>query len=1077
MSKKKAPKGAFHGPAGGSFLQKKKVVLENVKHSDDKKNISLSKSELGNNMFSDVDNVFGDKKSANMTGINVGSLLDSAANTLKAKHINTDTIFSSSLGFPNFVMDNDEDVFLFLCLSIFLEKKWIDPKIIKTQVEVSAKKFFALDINLSAIEGKSATAKTHMNMAISLAREKEINVNSDLKRQEMRSDQAVIIKKIPINTFKNMIVTTTMVEFAELNQADSLASKWSFLIGKDSVCVAKAVRDCETWAFRDWFRALLFTLSVGTTVHDLGNLLKSAGGKTCIIIRSMKTGNRIYCAVVGFVSDNNLESAFYMEPIFNEIRLSWARMDLVHCEKCGHFGHLALKCNTPDAIMLSSSKGSYKKSASEELHFQLAKLYEKKCVLISHPAAFGSKFWTQVVSLSKSSDSTYFGSGSSLFLHGLSSLGGIFPLVSTVFSGLSNCLVVLKRSLELLADQVFDIMKKLSFVELVPLASKSFVSLLVVPAFLDSVVDSDMALNGILVSSILSPLVVADTVANLSSSSSKILTTKVVSFGKVGSIVFWFGFASSYKLLMSDLVWKFATYNVKSLNNLAKQEDTIRWHKDFCNSVSIFIETKLKGCTGPWIKNRFSGLKVFSFGMDSEHCGAEIAIILNDDLAYHMCKISEVPGCLIFVRFLFASKAFVMILGLYAGASAGVRFKQASAVNALIALTISSSSYILLSGDFNKNGAGHSISFKKCSDLGLHNVLLAGSISKSSMWYNFRGVKKTIDFIFVSNHLSSAVFDGCIGGVFDHFDTDHLAVLISVGLGGLLDKQLNTLHKLANTDCWKFDFKDSDAAKWKCFDDHATAGMLFLRDDFAAAKDFGDLNAITFDCSRNKHLSRFYRLELLIVKIVKTLNVGNSLKFVRFVKIWSVLDDVKFSKISGLLDTYSNSVEVFKQLSVVKKHYYKTKYIESELAKSASINRAIGKCMNDFVLEKSNMISSILKHPFHKIVLDHLVLNGELILKLAEVKAKKHKVLDSVSDLWSCQYASLDYIVDNAFSGVINEIWLGDLCAVVKNLPDGKAAGLSDVSNELWKHCDNLVLSCLLNLLNSCLMHRDVLAL
>ncbi|KAG9290067.1 hypothetical protein G9A89_010373 [Geosiphon pyriformis] len=109
MSKKRTPKSAFHGSAGGFFLQKKKVVLKNIKHSGYEKDIFLNKSELDNNMFFDVDSVFGDKESANMTGINVGSLLDSAANTSKAKHVNTSAIFGSPLGSPNFVMDNDKD--------------------------------------------------------------------------------------------------------------------------------------------------------------------------------------------------------------------------------------------------------------------------------------------------------------------------------------------------------------------------------------------------------------------------------------------------------------------------------------------------------------------------------------------------------------------------------------------------------------------------------------------------------------------------------------------------------------------------------------------------------------------------------------------------------------------------------------------------------------------------------------------------------------------------------------------------------------------------------------------------------
>ncbi|KAG9296038.1 hypothetical protein G9A89_011890 [Geosiphon pyriformis] len=110
-----------------------------------------------------------------------------------------------------------------------------------------------------------------MEIVISLAKEKGINVNSNLKRQEIRLDQAVIIKKIPMNMSKDMIITTvsefeeiklikiqligmwqkTVVEFVELDQANLLASKWSFLIGKNFVCVVKAVRDYEIWASRD----------------------------------------------------------------------------------------------------------------------------------------------------------------------------------------------------------------------------------------------------------------------------------------------------------------------------------------------------------------------------------------------------------------------------------------------------------------------------------------------------------------------------------------------------------------------------------------------------------------------------------------------------------------------------------------------------------------------------------------------------------------------------------------------------------------------------------------------------------
>ncbi|KAG9303737.1 hypothetical protein G9A89_018634 [Geosiphon pyriformis] len=160
MPKKKASKSVFYGPADGFFLQKKKIVLENVKHLGNKKDIFLNKSGLGNNIFSNIDSLFGDKKSANITGINDESFLDLAVNTLKTKHVNTGAVFSSPLGSSNFDINND--MVFFFCLSIFLNKKLVDPKITKTQVEVSVKKSFTLDINLSTVNNKSATAKMQL---------------------------------------------------------------------------------------------------------------------------------------------------------------------------------------------------------------------------------------------------------------------------------------------------------------------------------------------------------------------------------------------------------------------------------------------------------------------------------------------------------------------------------------------------------------------------------------------------------------------------------------------------------------------------------------------------------------------------------------------------------------------------------------------------------------------------------------------------------------------------------------------------------------------------------------------------
>ncbi|KAG9289654.1 hypothetical protein G9A89_014389 [Geosiphon pyriformis] len=360
ISKKKVSKNVFYGSAGGFFSQKKKVVLEKIKHSGDEKNIFLSKSGSGNNMYSNADNLSGNNESVNITGIKNDSLLGSAANILKAKQVNTDTVFGSPL--------------------------------------------------------------------------------------------------------------------------------------------------------------------IRTTAHNLGTLLEKTGEKTCIINRSIKTGNKVYCAVVSFNSDKDLESAFCIEPIFNGVKLSWTRIDLVYCEKCGHFGHSALKCNA----------------------LNLAKLYEKKSVLISCSAAFGDKFWAQVVLLASLSGGFCFSFGLGSSSSFVSSLSSTLPSISADYSFLSAYLAVLKHSLKLLTDQVF--------VLTTPIAANLDLG--------STIILNSPELISLLLSSITSNVSVLDP------SNSKVLTTKV-------------GFLEFKLMALNAFVGsmlKIATCNVCSINVLAKQEDIVCWH-------------------------------------------------------------------------------------------------------------------------------------------------------------------------------------------------------------------------------------------------------------------------------------------------------------------------------------------------------------------------------------------------------------------------------------------------------------------------------------------------------------------
>ncbi|KAG9296448.1 hypothetical protein G9A89_015040 [Geosiphon pyriformis] len=99
-----------------------KVVLDNIKHSGDERNISLGRSGSGNSVYSDVKSLFDKDENVSIFDMDGRSFLDSAAITPKAKQVNTGTVFGFSLGFPDFHMNNDKVVLSFH-LSISFDKK------------------------------------------------------------------------------------------------------------------------------------------------------------------------------------------------------------------------------------------------------------------------------------------------------------------------------------------------------------------------------------------------------------------------------------------------------------------------------------------------------------------------------------------------------------------------------------------------------------------------------------------------------------------------------------------------------------------------------------------------------------------------------------------------------------------------------------------------------------------------------------------------------------------------------------------------------------------------------------------
>ncbi|KAG9296561.1 hypothetical protein G9A89_015153 [Geosiphon pyriformis] len=172
---------------------------------------------------------------------------------------------------------------------------------------------------------------------------------------------------------------------------------------------------------------------------------------------------------------------------------------------------------------------------------------------------------------------------------------------------------------------------------------------------------------------------------------------------------------------------------------------------------------------------------------ESGYLSAGVVVVMNSFLAKHVCKMSEVPDQLLFIKLLFKNKLSVSILGLYTGASSVVWFFQAGDINFFIVKAVNESSFVILSSDFNKDGSYKCASFKKCLDLGLVNFLVGSPAVKEPTWANSRSIMKTIDYVLVSSNLVNTIVNCNVLEISEHFDMDHQSVSVSMSLGGLLN--------------------------------------------------------------------------------------------------------------------------------------------------------------------------------------------------------------------------------------------------------------------------------------------------
>ncbi|KAG9302165.1 hypothetical protein G9A89_020599 [Geosiphon pyriformis] len=819
----------------------------------------------------------------------------------------------------------------------------------------------------SGIIRSSFMSELSLKKARELAIHKKIVVNNDVRQVNKHINWVIVVKEILVDLSK-LAVESVFSKFGKIVSIKmQLIDLWqkALVKYKSSEVVNSVVSKWLVFMGKDFHRALFYTLPIGITAYNLPGLLESYDGKTCFIGHNPSSYVRNRCAVVCFENKTSKLAAIGSIPVYKGVNLYWTGLFLACCTKCKQFGHIF------DVCLVGGDSGICE----------------------------NDKTWAQVVGGSSSLLGSSSPLSAGLFPDVKPSIGVWSSFSSANLHGVSslfNCLASLEWSLELLTNQVSNIVRKLSFVELVPLLSVFCKLFLAVSTILAPKVISNMILDDAPEPSALPFFAVVDDTSGFSLSSSKILTTKMG------------GLESKMTFLEASIT----TCNVRDINVPAKQVDVVCWHISFGNT------------------DKYDGVQIFTSGLDVGHLSADVTVVINNSLACHVSKVKVVLGWIILVCLLFKGKLSVSVLSLYAGVSAGVHFGQAPEVNSIIAKAVNTSTFMVLGGDFNESRSGRSASFKFCSN-----------------------AERTIDYIFISESLFSAVAKHWVSFVSDFFDTNHNTVVVSVSLDGLLD----------------FKIKDADSAEWSHFRDCFSVRILMIKDRFLATTAGHNLDAMlwfsNFQCSRNKQSSKFLELELLVAKIVKRLESGDAFRFDCFVKKWSTLDADKTLVLRNMVYADHKIMDILKYLSTIRKRYRKFKMYESKLAQEASIRAAIEKYMEKFGLDKNSMIRSVLNRLFWKVVLDHLVVDDELVLdpdgirlnvdRIMEGWTRKCVVPSALSDFWAHQYVPLDYIRDNAFSGVMDAIGMSKLFVVVGGLPDGKATGF--------------MMECFLVLLNECL--------
>ncbi|KAG9289270.1 hypothetical protein G9A89_007515 [Geosiphon pyriformis] len=385
------------------------------------------------------------------------------------------------------------------------------------------------------------------------------------------SDKSSFTSEISLNKARELAVNEKILVNDNLKKAN-IHSNWKIIVKEIPVDLPKSAVELVFFKFDKiisikiqliglWQKALV-EFDSSEIVSLVAFMWSVSMGKNSVRV-ALAVEDKQTCAVVCFENEAAKLVATGSVPVFRGVNLHWAGLFLACCAICKHFGHVG---------------GNYSVDGNSGSHERQV-VTDQDC-LHGADAFFGAK----VLSVDS-------------FSHDV--------------SGLNDHLAVLECSLKLLADQVSDILKRLSGIKLVLLAAPSHVFSLKVFAFNVPISGLDMAVDTPLPSSNSSHLVSNSVIAELGPSSSKILTSKI----------------SGLESKLSALEVSVGSVLMKL--DLLCSADVVHWHVSSGNMMSSITETKLKSSIGLWIKGEYNGVHIFTSGLEVGFLGTGVAIVTH----------------------------------------------------------------------------------------------------------------------------------------------------------------------------------------------------------------------------------------------------------------------------------------------------------------------------------------------------------------------------------------------------------------------------------------------------------------